>query len=132
MRIGGNIMRLDSIKLGNSKISKTCGIFDLPTSVCFHDCQGCYAKKAERIYPNVRTFRQRNLDNYKNNPNYWLLQIAQDISTAEKKIKSFRIHSSGDFFSNEYISHWATIVKAFPNIRFMHIQKMQQSLILHH
>ena len=121
-------MRLDSIKLGNSKISKTCGIFDLPTSVCFHNCAGCYAKKAERIYPRVRTFRQRNLDNYNNNPTYWLIQIARDISQAKNKIKTFRIHSSGDFFSNEYIMHWATIVKTFPNIRFYAYTKNQSVL----
>lgn len=106
------------IKLGNSKLHRSCGIFDLPTSVCFHSCPNCYAKKAERIYPNVLTFKNNNLKSYQDNPDYWLIQMSREIAKNKNKIRTFRIHSSGDFFSQEYISNWAVVVTAFPEIRF--------------
>lgn len=38
-------------------------------------------------------------------------------------IKLFRIHSSGDFFSDEYADMWYRIAKQFPSIRFLAFTK---------
>lgn len=105
------------IKLGNSKLHKSCAIFDLPTSVCTHSCPGCYAKKAERIYPNVRAFREKNLA-ATCRPLEFAAAMIEEIAKNEKKIKSFRIHSSGDFYNRDYILAWSAIIRRFPGIRF--------------
>ena len=74
-----NIMNL--ITFGNSKIPKTTLIFNMGSS---KDCQSrilgmclcadvCYARKSEKIYPNVLPYRKRQAD-------FWLDNDAEDIA----------------------------------------------------
>ena len=83
----------------------------------------CYAKKAERIYPQVLPCRMANLessksaefvDNMKN-------EIAHYISKRTWKDKTvyFRIHESGDFYSQAYYDKWVDIATAFPGVLFL-------------
>ena len=103
-------------KTGNAKIADNTLIFCLPTHVCYGEgkqCKGCYAKNDER-YPTVVIGRNRNLEASKR-PDF--------VEKAVKEIKKaalpyFRLHESGDFYSQTYVDSWAQIVAACPEVKF--------------
>jgi len=78
----------------------------------------CYARKAERNYPDCLPCRYSNLDASKekefiNN----MIMLIEDILKrpsykAAKKIV-YRIHESGDFYSQEYFNKWLKIAEHF-------------------
>lgn len=85
----------------------------------------CYAKKAERMYPTVRSRRSQNLEmslqeDFVNN---MIEQIEFDMNRKKYKGKNilFRIHEAGDFYSQEYTEKWVKIANHFKdqNITFM-------------
>lgn len=82
----------------------------------------CYAMKAERIYPNVRTSRKSNLlESMKENFVDDITQIIQwQKSRPSKKGKKiyFRIHESGDFYSDSYLKKWIEIANKNQDITF--------------
>jgi len=108
------------ISLGNRKITKEVGIWNLPaietcperTKMCE---MKCYARKSERLHPACIPARHRNL------------QAAQEENFVARMIELiclsnvgwFRIHESGDFFSQEYLNKWVEIAKALPEVRFL-------------
>ena len=83
-------------------------------------CKSCYAMKGRFVFANVQSSHLRN----------WLLikelLKANKIQEASNKIltiipktaKIFRIHTSGDFWSQKYIAVWDKIIKARPNTKF--------------
>ena len=91
-------------------------------------CKGaCYARKAEKQYPNALRSRERNLE-FSRSADF------VDIMTAyiHKRCKHylyrradrivFRMHESGDFYSREYFEKWAEIARNcadIPNLIFM-------------
>jgi len=97
---------------GNTKVKAL--LFDLPTDVCAIQCVKCYARKAEIRFPNVLRKRYSNFI-ISGNDNFPTL-ISDEIKKSKYKI--VRIHSSGDFYSQVYISKWTIIAKAFPGIQF--------------
>ena len=112
---------------GNSKLVNIL-IFDIPAvKTCLNcsDCAStCYARKAQYQYTDTRVFRETNLELY-NNHRDWLFDNI--VSTLEKtKMTTFRMHSSGDFFSQEYIEFWAKIVAKFPKIKFYAYTKVEK------
>ncbi|MDY0197618.1 MAG: hypothetical protein RBR68_07370 [Tenuifilaceae bacterium] len=107
-------MKLNLLTKGNLKISKTVGIFDLPTSVCRSSCEKCYAKKAEKMYKNVLPKRNRNLEATLRDS--FIEEMSNEITIS--KIKAFRLHSSGDFYSQDYIDKWIKIINKHPDIKF--------------
>ena len=117
------------ISNGNKKIDRDCLVFNLPTTICFgkgKQCKGCYAKKAEYLYPQVLPCRLKNLK-ASNTENF--ISFVQDrINYSRKKI--FRIHESGDFYSQSYINKWVTIVKNNPHIQFYGYSKKFEKLDL--
>jgi hypothetical protein len=81
--------------------------------------KSCYARKAERIYPQVLPSRELNYT-ASLQPDF----VENMIYTIEKEIASkkytgkkivFRIHESGDFYSLEYVWKWEKIAKHFEN-----------------
>lgn len=101
-------------KKGNSKIDKSCLIFNLPTSICLQQCDKCYARKAEIRFPTVLKSRNRNLeaatrDNF--------VEIMNN-EIKKSKCNKFRIHESGDFFNQGYINKWNKIVTNNTNVQF--------------
>ena len=104
---------------GNRKIPTYIGIFNLPrlttcpgaTAWCK---QFCYAKKAERMYKQVRPYREMNFLLSKQKD--FVDKVNKELSTSGKKI--IRIHESGDFYNQEYLDKWTQIVKANPQIHF--------------
>lgn len=67
----------------------------------------CYASSAER-FPGVRKSRWCNFEAMLNN----------EPIEIPKKAKYIRIHSSGDFFSQEYFDKWLDVCRANPDVRF--------------
>jgi len=96
------------LSFGNRKLPKTTAIFNLsPAAVCPSEklglcslCNKCYAKKAERLYPQVLPYRQAQMD-------YWLrtsaMQFAMEMiiinESKRNKVNALRFNESGDFHS---------------------------------
>lgn len=79
--------------------------------------KSCYARKAERVYPQVLPAREKNLEASKS-PDF----VENMIYTIEKELSRrvytgktvvFRIHESGDFYGVEYSKKWVAIAKHF-------------------
>lgn len=114
-----------SVSTGNKKLKSTKKvlflIWNLPAVftcpfVTEHCIDKCYARKAERAYPNCFGSRYRNLM-------FSLSEmfVPMMINYIENKLKGlpegrkiiFRIHESGDFYSREYAKKWAEISNHF-------------------
>jgi hypothetical protein len=100
--------------------------FSLPAEVTCPNAtelckKNCYAKKAERAYKSALDSRMRNYKESKNTLDFgvklfkWLLL---------KQPKYFRIHESGDFYSQDYLDIWCGIAKLFPKIKFLAYTQM--------
>jgi len=107
------------ISRGNSKLGKFIPIFSLPPHVTCSNAtplctKYCYSNKAWRQYPRVRETRNKN----------FIASMQDDFvdRMVEKiqymNIMVFRVHESGDFYSNEYLQKWFEIVRRIPNIKF--------------
>lgn len=100
---------------GNTKLGKgpTIGAFSLPP---LSTCPGstswcrkfCYAKQHMFQYPNVRDRWQENEQ---------AVRIGK-LPRIDPKIRVFRIHVSGDFYSAPYIRAWIRLVRLHPDVRF--------------
>ncbi len=109
------------VSFGNKKLPKGTMIFNIPaiqtcpfrTPLCE---KACYALKAERLYPNVLPAREHNLAIIRKGQFKPLMLEA--IKTNYKKIKTIRIHESGDFFSQSYLDDWFAIAREFPEFIF--------------
>lgn len=83
----------------------------------------CYARKAERFYPNCLASRTRNFEFSKSEQ---FVQVMSEyinlIVALEKKGKGrkvlVRIHESGDFYNKEYAEKWIAIAKNCPDVIF--------------
>jgi hypothetical protein len=107
---------------GNRKLPKSTLIWNLPTEIT---CMGatkeckkhCYAKKAERMYPQVLPFRMKNyaiskLKEFKDIVINELCNIKSDIWN------TLRIFEAGDFYSQEHLNDWNDITKSFQDKMF--------------
>lgn len=93
-------------------------IFDLPVrkAICGRQCPGCYALKAEKRFPAVLTKRNKLLESSKQ-PNFSTL-IVNELLTSKRSVRTVRIHSSGEFYSQEYIDKWTSIATQLPQFTF--------------
>lgn len=109
----------------NHKLKKQF-IFDLPASpeVCGRMCPGCYAQKAQIAYPAVMPARLRRLDETK--ASTFVSRIKSELTETKKKFSYVRIHSSGDFYSQDYIDKWTAIAKSTPNTKFYAFTKRKK------
>lgn len=84
----------------------------------------CYAASSEAMYPNVRKMRWRNFDLlnvYKGDVKGMSDLIIKSMHYHENnnpRIRVMRIHSSGDFYSQEYLDAWVATAKTRPDILF--------------
>jgi hypothetical protein len=92
---------------------KTC---PFRTAMCE---KSCYARKAERIYPQVLPSREQNYTDSLS-PDF----VPNMIHTIENELNKkkytgklcvFRIHESGDFYNSEYTQKWVDIANHFVN-----------------
>lgn len=84
-----------------------------------HCEKSCYARKAERVYPQVLPARELNYSqslepDFAENMIYTIETELSRKKYAGKKVV-FRIHESGDFYSLEYARKWVKIARHFEN-----------------
>lgn len=87
----------------------------------------CYAKTAERVYPEVLPSRKRNLEASKAEDFVERMIATIDCYMKRKSYKEakevrFRIHESGDFYNKEYTDKWLAIAEAtkhYENLTFL-------------
>jgi hypothetical protein len=110
---------------GNHKLPNTTLIWNLPSGLtCPNQTESCkkwcYAKKAERVYPQVLPFRMNNFRISKQLNFIELIvdDIAQHDIRDRNKCNTIRLHESGDFYNQEYLDSWIHIAKHFPTIVF--------------
>jgi hypothetical protein len=98
----------DLVQFGNKKLPKTTAIFNIGSATDCPSkalglcalCKECYAMKAERQYPQVLPYRERQLA-------YWSEVSATDfafeflamISKKRNKVDALRVNEAGDFYS---------------------------------
>ena len=84
----------------------------------------CFAASREAQYPNLRNLRWRNrdlLNEFKGDLEGMtdlLMRSLEYYENNKKKIRIFRIHDSGDFFSQEYFDAWVATAKQRSDILF--------------
>lgn len=76
----------------------------------------CYARTAEKVYPQVLPSREKNLAESKKDSFVENMIATIDFYMAKKSYKTatevrVRIHESGDFYNKEYTSKWLEIAK---------------------
>lgn len=103
------------IKKGNSKIDKSCNVFNLPTYICRVQCDRCYARKAEIRFPATLAARRRNYEASLNIARF-TNDMVVEINRSGNSL--MRIHESGDFYSQEYVNAWAFIVSWCHTVKF--------------
>ena len=123
------------ISKGNMKMKKGFLIWNLPSGIT---CPGkteicdkkCYARKAERQYKQTLPCRMANLDDSLSEDFVTMMvdtmhQMIYDANGVwVKSFKGyFRIHESGDFYSQRYLNDWFTLAKMFPSIKFLAFTK---------
>jgi hypothetical protein len=109
---------------GNKKM--TIPLFSIPAK---KTCPGstelcrkyCYAKKTEEIFPFVRSKRARALTATKKDD--FVALVCKELSTVPL-IPYFRIHESGDFYSQDYLNKWFEICNKFPEKTFLAFTKV--------
>ena len=82
-----------------------------------HCEKSCYARKAERVYPNVLPSREKNFSDslsgdFVGNMIFTIDHYLNSKAFSGKKC-AFRIHESGDFYNLEYAGKWVEIAKHF-------------------
>ena len=105
------------IQSGNTKLHN-CYMFNLPASheVCGRLCSKCYAHREQVRFPSVLSARtDRYLASLQ--PNF-PQQIISELSKLQSPPKWFRIHASGEFYSQAYVDSWYTICSNYPTIGF--------------
>ena len=100
------------LTMGNHKLGNTIASWTLPANkeVCGRECPGCYAIKAQYMYPAVSPSREQKYMFSKEK------EFKKTIIEAAKVLqpKYIRVHDSGEFYSQEYVDNWAKIAKSFP------------------
>jgi len=85
--------------------------------------QTCYMAKITAIYKQVGNVLQSNTALVQGKSLEEIKTVCREtIQAFVQKSKNqdlyFRLHYSGDFFSEDYTKAWAAVIKEFPNIRF--------------
>ena len=128
---------------GNAKLNTAIGIFDLPaghTCPFAKDCLArvnyktgklirgeeakfrCFAATGELRSPQARNKRKHNLDLIKSKRSVegmaQLILASMKVDEKIANVDMFRIHTSGDFYSQMYFDAWVEVAKSLPNVRF--------------
>ncbi len=110
---------------GNSKMGKQVYLFNLPpiktctpTEWCLgannNNKPNCYALKNQFLFPNVKKGMQERYEASLKDD--FVDRMVFEFSKA--KPKYFRFHSSGDFYSEEYVNKIIDIASTFPDTLF--------------
>lgn len=75
----------------------------------------CYARKGSYTWTNTVKKYESNYQLTKQNN---FVDLIQDEINRKRKITHIRVHSSGDYYSPEYLNKWIKLAKNNPNIIF--------------
>lgn len=105
------------IQKGNSKLPGMY-MFNLPANkeVCNRTCKGCYAAREEHRWPSVANARQQRYE--ATLQPMFRSTIKSELLKLRTLPKHFRIHSSGEFYSQQYVNDWHSIASSFPQVTF--------------
>lgn len=105
------------IQKGNSKLHNMY-MFNLPAThaICNRICPGCYAAREQTRFPVILTARESRYT--ASIAPTFASTIISEINSLRTKPLYFRIHASGEFYSQAYIDSWYTIASSFPSITF--------------
>lgn len=114
------------ISKGNSKLKKSgivsFGIPAIKTCPQAGQCKlGCYATMGTYVFPVVKAKRESNFEATKRD------DFAQTISeelNKMRRVKTVRIHDSGDFYNKQYFFKWIAIATWNPQLEFYAYTKM--------
>jgi hypothetical protein len=127
-----------SFARGNAKLEKTTAIFSLPAGftcpaamLCLSRADKltgkitdgpktqfrCYAANSENLFPNVRKSRWANFEKLKGKSIAEMATLIE-ASIPRKNITLVRIHSSGDFFNQDYFDAWLLVASRNPHQTF--------------
>lgn len=104
------------VKNGKLTLAKTCP----SAGIC---SRFCYASQGTFEFSVVLIAHTRNLQFYLNDREAFKSRMVSDILRI-KKLKAFRVHDSGDFFSRQYALDWFEIMHMLPNVQFYAYTKM--------
>lgn len=116
--------KLVKISEGNTKLGKVFNVSLPPGLSCQPDvpcAEKCYAKKAWRLYPEVRNAWMQNWNIWKADNLDYMGQIATFI--AERSVERFRWHVSGDIPDRAYYKGMCMIASCNPDTKFLAFTK---------
>ena len=115
------------IQKGNAKLGTKMYMFNLPATreVCGRVCNGCYAVKEQTRFPAVTKARQQRYEAALQ-PDF-ASRVKSELSALKTKPSYFRVHASGEFFSQIYVNDWHRIASAFPDITFFAYTKRKKN-----
>jgi len=109
---------------GNKKLGSIPNVSLLPIDTCINNsfCKDdCYAVKFVKLYTSVRNMWSENTDLAKKNPEAFFNGIRKALIGLTPEF--FRIHVSGDFFSQDYFDMWCDLARDFPATNFLAFTK---------
>jgi hypothetical protein len=102
----------------NAKLSLVTASFSIPPieKVCRIVCYGCYALRVAR-YPSVKKAWE---ENYKisQSPEFSDIAVGELLALKRKGIKYVRVHTSGEFYEQEYVNKWSEIAGRLDSLTF--------------
>ena len=109
---------------GNSKLDKGVATWNIPAGkkVCGRECEGCYAFKEQKRWASVRKGRE---DRYELSQCDNFVELMNN-ELSKHKGKYVRVHSSGEFYSQEYVNKWVQIAKSNPDKVFYAYTKREE------
>ena len=116
------------ISTGNIKLGRVANLSLTPCASCPKDApckDGCYARKAMRMYPSARLTWGRNLEAARR-PAQFMRAVERQLKAAEERGKLprfFRWHVAGDFPSLAYLRRAVKLAEKFPTVRFLAFTK---------
>lgn len=106
------------LSFGNKKLPKSTAIFNMGSAYeCSSEKLGlckvadiCYAKKAEKMYPSVLPYRNRQTAFWRNtNANEFTELFFESIKGKKERISMLRVSESGDFENQKDVETWEQI-----------------------
>jgi hypothetical protein len=78
----------------------------------------CYARKGTYRFKNVRAKHVSNLERVLDDMNQWTADMLDELAHRRFDGAYVRVHDGGDFFSEQYLRAWLTIMRARPKTEF--------------
>jgi len=123
------------VSVGNTKLGRIPNISLTPILTCPSNipCRTlCYAMRAYRQYPNVRTAWDTNLEICRRSQTEYFDGIAAWLSSKKKSVRYFRWHVAGDIPDDTYLCNMIDLACDFPKTKFMAFSKQHDILHRHY